>query len=394
MQPKTVILGSNFYTGLSIIRGLGAHGVHTVAMDYSYKNTYGARSRYLREHHIVPHYREHPEQLLQALIAYAKEQSTKPVLYPSVDPYVIFVDRYLDELRQYYLIPMTEQGLWSDIMDKGRLYELAARHGVLVPNSIHPDEERFEERVVADIGFPCIVKPTDSPAFVSKFREKNFLCLNIEDVRAAVGKAVDAKLNVIVQRVITGFDDQVYTFDAHLNQSSKVTHWMTCQKLRQFPIRFGASTFSKQKHIPELFDIGAPFLEAIGYKGFADIEFKKDATSGRFYMIEINARTTTLDPLFRKCGLNFPLILYRELTGQDIGTGYVQKDTGIAICFLIQDLIASRDYRRAKQLNVRQIVSSYFTRKAPAVWSFKDPMPGLHFSAIMAKKIIKRLLRA
>ncbi|MBW5448847.1 carboxylate--amine ligase [Cohnella sp. CFH 77786] len=393
MKNKAVILGSNFYTGLSIIRGLGSQGIHTVAMDYSKANTYGAKSRYLAEQFIVPHYRERPEELLRYMVDYAKKQDAKPVLFPSVDPYVEFVDSHLDELRNHYLINMTAQGNWSRIMDKRHLHDLAAKHGVFVPESLSPAADRFEERVIAEIGFPCIVKPTDSPAFVSVFRTKSFICNNIDEVKEAIGKAHRAKLEVIVQRIIPGFDDHVYTFDAYLDRNSKVTHWMTCQKMRQFPIRFGASSFTKQKHVEDLHRIGAPFLEAIGYKGFAEIEFKKDADSGKFYLLEVNARTTTLDPLLRKCGINFPLLAYRELTGQPIGSQAVRHDTGIAFCYLFEDLIASRDYVKSKQLGVAQIVKSHFTKRAPAIWSPTDPAPAIYFLGMMLRKAVRKFSR-
>ena len=35
MKNKAVILGCNYYVGLSIIRCLGRNGIHTVAVDYS-----------------------------------------------------------------------------------------------------------------------------------------------------------------------------------------------------------------------------------------------------------------------------------------------------------------------------------------------------------------------
>ncbi|MBH5318852.1 carboxylate--amine ligase [Paenibacillus sp. GSMTC-2017] len=393
MLNKAVILGSNFYTGLSVIRGLGSNGVYTVAMDYSKEGTYGAKSTYLNEQNIVPHYKKQKEQLLQFLIDYAKAQDAKPVLFPSVDPYVEFIDGYLDELKKYYHINMTVQGFWSEIMDKEILHSLATKHNVLVPESISPSDEHFEQRIITEIGFPCIVKPTDSPTFVTTFRAKIFTCHTIEDVYAAINKAKQAKLKVIVQRIIPGSDDHVYTYDAYLDQSSKVTHWMTCQKLRQFPINFGASSFTKQKYVEELNDIGAPFLEAIGYKGFGEIEFKKDAVTGKYYFLEINARTTTLDPLLQKCGINFPLLAYNELTGKPIGSHVVRGNLNLAFCFLFEDLISSRNYVKTKQLTVLQIVKTHFMKKAPAVWSIKDPMPAFYFLALLFKKIMRKLSR-
>ncbi|MGM1045917.1 MAG: carboxylate--amine ligase [Bacillota bacterium] len=392
MNHKAVILGSNFYIGLSVIRCLGAHGVYTVAMDYSKENTYGAKSKYLSEQIIVPHYKEQEEELVQFLIEYSKQQEGKPVLFATVDPYVEFVDAHLDELKPYYHINMTEQGFWSSIMDKAFLHTLASKHGVRLPETVHPLEEGFEDKVTAEIGFPCIVKPTDSPLFVSTFRAKIFICKTMDEVRAAVKKANDANLEVVVQRIIPGFDDHVYTFDAYLDQNSKVTHWMTCQKQRQFPIHFGASTYTKQKHVEELYTIGAPFLEAIGYKGFAEIEFKKDAISGEFYLLEINARTTTLNSLLYKCGINFPLLSYNELTGKEIGSKALREDTGIAFCFLTEDLISSRQYVRNKELTRTEILKSYFRKKAPAVWSFKDPAPAFSFTYMMLKKVKRKLV--
>ena len=38
---KAVILGCNYYIGLSTIRCLGKEGIHTVAVDYNENDRYG-----------------------------------------------------------------------------------------------------------------------------------------------------------------------------------------------------------------------------------------------------------------------------------------------------------------------------------------------------------------
>ncbi len=393
MENKAVILGSNYYIGLSVIRCLGYNGIYTVAVDYTKENCYASKSKYLREHLIAPHYSKQEKEFLDFLIAFAKKEEHKPVLFPCADAYVEFIDRHLEELKKYYLINMTEQGLWSRLMDKQALHSIAVEHGVQVPETLATDEAGYLERVRSEIGFPCIVKPTDSPTFMAKFRAKMFMCQNEEDVVSAVEKAHGEGLEVIVQRIIPGFDDHMYTFDTYLNQDSKVTHWMTCQKLRQYPINFGASVYTRQKHIKALYDIGAPFLEAIGYKGFAEIEFKKDAITGSYYLIEINVRTTTLNVLLKQCGINFPLLAYTELTGGEIGSASINHDTGIAFRYLYEDIFAIKDYMRTKQLNLRQIVGTLLLKRAPAIWSFADPAPAFSFLSIIAKKVKRRLIK-
>ncbi len=394
MKNKAVVLGANYYIGLSIIRCLGMHDVEVVAVDYSEEGAYALKSKYISEKLIGPHYQKDPEGLLQFLIDYAKKQTLKPVLYPSADRYVEFVDQYMDALSPYFLMSQSEQGLFTKVMDKGTLSELARQYGMNIPETVSPSEADFFEKVQSVIKFPCLVKPVDSPTFVAKFRKKLFQVSDLKELKKAIKMSQEAGCEVIVQRMVPGFDDHMYTFDAHLSLDSKVTHWVTCQKYRQYPINFGASVYTGQKYVPELFEMGAKFLEAIGWKGFAEIEFKKDAETGVFYMIEINVRTTNLNVLLLKSGLNMPYIAYKELIGSPVPPKVITKNTGIIFWYAFEDLIAVRDYIRTRQLTIGQVLRSYFSKKAHSTWDIKDPMPYFNFFTYkVLKPIIKRIVR-
>ncbi|MEF2244152.1 carboxylate--amine ligase [Paenibacillus sp. IITD108] len=386
MNNKAVILGCNYYIGLSTIRCLGKHGIHTVAVDYS-NDAYGAKSKYTSEKLIAPHYRENTKSFIQLLIDYAMKESAPPVLIPCHDSYVEVIDEYLDELKKYYLIPQTEMGLYTKMMNKEVLHKLAEANGVRVPETVRVTDADYLQKVEQIIHYPCIVKPTDSPTFVAKFRRKLFKVHNEQELFEAVHKATEAGLEVIVQRIIPGFDDHMYTFDAYLNQNAKVTHWLTCQKFRQYPINFGASVYTGQKFVPELYSIGAAFLEKMGWKGFAEIEFKKDAETGQFYLIEINVRITNLNSLLEKVGINFPYITYLELTGQSIGTHAITHDTNRVFWYGFEDMLAIRDYIKTKQLTVSQVLSSLLKPKAYAIWDWKDPKPAFSFMKMIIGKL-------
>lgn len=392
MKHKAVVLGCNYYIGLSVIRCLGIHGIPTVAVDYSDKEAYGAKSRYCSERLIAPHYKQDPEGFIRFLIEYARQQDLPPVLFPCHDAYVEIVDEHLSELRKYYLLPQTQQGLYTKVMNKQTLHWLARQHNVLVPETVRPEEEHFFEKIDSIIGYPCIVKPTDSPSFVARFRRKLFKVHNREELTQAIQQAKEATLEVIVQRIIPGFDDHMYTFDAYLDQQSKVTHYETCQKFRQYPINFGASVYTGQRHIPELHTIGAAFLEKLKWKGFAEIEFKKDAETGRYYLIEINVRITNLNVLLHKVGMNIPYITYCELTGAPLVQPKTQReDTGMVFWYAYEDLLAVRDYIRSGQLTPAAVLRSLFTRKAHAIWDWKDPRPAAAYAALIGQKLLKKL---
>lgn len=387
---KAVILGCNYYIGLSTIRCLGKEGIYTVAVDYNENDRYGAASKYCSEQLIAPYYQENKEEFIQYLIDYAKKQEKKPVLIPCHDNYVEIMDEYCEELKPYYLFAQTQKGLATIVMDKEKLHALAKEHGVKVPETVRVTEDDYTTQVEKRIGFPCIVKPTDSPRFVATFRKKLFIVNNVTELVEAVEKAHEKNLEVIIQRIIPGFDDHMYTFDAYLNQDSKVVHWTTCQKHRQYPINFGASVYTEQRYVKELYDIGAKFLEEIGYKGFGEIEFKKDENTGEYYLIEINARITNFNNLLYKVGLNFPYITYCELTGNPIEPYAITHDTKRVFWYVYEDLLAMKGYLKTNQLTKTQIIQSLFKKKAYAIWDLTDLKPVyLFMKKILAKKFVR-----
>ncbi len=391
MKNKAVILGSNYYIGLSAIRCLGVEGVHTVAIDYSDKDRYGAKSKYCSEKLIAPHYKKDKEGFIKFLKEYAGREALPPVLIPCHDSYVEVVDEYLDELKELYLIPQTEAGLYTKVMNKETLHRLAVEKGVAVPETVRVNEDNFYEKIETMVRYPCIVKPVDSSAFVAKFRTKIFKVNNKEELEKALERAQNANLEVIVQRIIPGFDDHMYTFDAYLNQDSKVTHWMTARKYRQYPINFGASVYTGQKYVPELYDIGAKFLEGIKYKGFAEIEFKKDAETGQYYLIEINARITNFNNLIYKVGLNVPYITYMEMIGQPLEPKAITEDTNRVFWYVYEDILAVKDYIKTGQLSFGEVAKSLLKPKAYAIWSLSDPMPAFGFFGMTVRNVFKKI---
>ena len=393
MNNKAVILGANYYIALGIIRSLGKKGIHTVAIEYQTQGTYGFKSKYLKEKQIAPHYKKDTKGFINFLIDYAKSQTEKPVLFPCADPYVEVIDAHLDILKEYYLIAQQEQGLFTKLMDKNSLQDIAIAHKVKIPETLQSNDPNILERTRNEIGYPCIVKPSDSSSFVSTFRRKMFLVQKESELLEAIEKANEKNLEVFVQRIIPGFDDHMYTFDCYLNQDSKVTHYMTCNKKRQYPINFGASVYTSQEHVPELFHIGKPFLEAVGFKGFAEIEFKKDANTGEFYLIEINVRTTNFNVLLEKVGIDFPFIQYSELTGQEIGSNFFEKTTKRTFVYGLEDFLAIKGYLKTKQITLGDLLKVAFRKKAYAIWSLDDPKPYFYYMGILFSKATKKIFK-
>ncbi|MTI96531.1 MAG: carboxylate--amine ligase [Firmicutes bacterium] len=386
MTEKAVVLGANYYIGLSVIRCLGRQGVHVTAVDYRPRRAYAFSSRYCREKLVAPDYKTEPRAFVDFLLDYGHRQEQPPVLMPTADPYAQLIDANLNALKQVYLIPTRQQDYLSQIIDKASLQSLCQKHGVHIP-------EEYEPNDLDAVEYPCLVKPADSHAFVRAFRVKMFMVKDRAELDRALERARAHNLPVVIQRIIPGFDDHVCTYDAYLDQRGKVSHWTTCQKLRQYPINFGASVYTRHKVIPELHEIGSKFLEAIGYRGFAEIEFKYDPGRKRWYLIEINVRFSSLNVLLNRVGLNFPWIMYRDLTGEPLPPKAITESTNIRFRYLLEDVYAMRDYLRQGQLNAWQLLKSEFARKAPAVWDWGDPLPAFTWTKLTTGNITGKLRR-
>ncbi len=393
-KNKAVILGANYFIALSILRSLGPHKIHCVTFDHSKENAYASLSKYVSEKHITPHYKDEPLAFLNYLIDYAKKQDFKPVLFPCADNYVEFIDTYLDELNEYYLIPQSQKGLYSQVMNKDTLADLAIKYNAPIPYSVRSNDKDLITKIKDYTSYPVLVKPVDSPAFTKVFRCKSFVVKDETELNETIQKCNEANVDVIVQQIIEGFDDHMYTYDAYVSQAGKVTHWVTCNKFRQWPINYGASSFTIQKYVEELHTLGAPFLEKMGWRGFAEIEFKKDAKTGQFYVIEINVRTTTLNSMLEAAGVNFPYVQYQELIGEELEAKSVKEDTNIAFWFEYEDLLAIREYIRQKQLTLKEILPTFKRKLVPAVFDIHDIRPFFGMLKVLVGRFMNKFKRS
>ncbi len=390
---KAVVLGTNYYIGLSIIRCLGVENVHVVACDYDFDNAYGAKSKYISEFLEIEGLNKIDRNAADKLIEYGKKQDKKPVLFPSHDKYVEFIDKYHDEFAEYFLLTQSKE-INSILMDKWKLNELCEEHGVKVPKSVDIQDENLFAIIEEKVKYPCLLKPKDTVVFTKAFRAKSFICNNREEVEHYCKECISKSIEAVIQEIIPGFDDHMVTYDSYIDQNGQTTHYMTAQKLRQWPINFGASVFTKQKYIPELVDIAKPFLEKINYRGFSEIEFKIHNQTDDIYVIEVNVRTTNFNNLIYKVGINMPYIAYAEKSGLKMPKSvYLKEDTRYAFIYGLEDFLAMIKYKRTGQQAISKTIADSITKKwAPAIFSISDIKPWIEFNKTILKKLGRKIV--
>lgn len=394
MQPPVVMLGANFYTALGAIRTLGRHGVEVYALDYHFPTAYALSSRYVTRKVLCPDINQDEAGLADFLLEFGKEFSDKPVLMATADNYAIMISRYAEKLAQYYLFPDTKDGFLEKVIDKKGLTLIAREHDLLMPQTYIVDEKADLDEIATDINYPCMIKPALSHKFVKVFRYKCLFADDRQELLNALERSRENGLEVMVQEIIPGFDDQMYVFDVYVDTKGEATHTFTGQKLRQFPINFGSSTLTRQLYVPEIVELGLDYMERIAYRGYGEIEFKKHPQNGQYYMIEINARLSTLNILFDKCGVEFTYIMYRDLIGKPLPPYHLEENKKWVFWHAFEDAISVRAYLKKGQLTLKEVVKPWlFHSKAHAIWALDDPVPLFSFGFLVLKRLSSALKR-
>ncbi len=394
MRPVAIILGANFYTALGAIRSLGRRGVEVYALDYHFPTAYALASRYVKHKILCPDINTDEQGLVDFLLKFGQGFKEKPVLLATGDSYALMVSRNADLFKQYYLFPAMPDGLLEQIIDKKGLHELAVKHNLLEPKTFIVGPHSDLNAVAAAIPYPCIIKPALSHKFVKVFRKKCLFADNREELLTALQVALDSKLEVMVQEVIPGFDDQMYVYDLYVNREGQATHSLTAQKLRQFPINFGSSTLTHHLHDEKLATIGLEYMKRLNYRGYGEIEFKKHPVNGKYYLIEINARLSTLNILFDKCGVEFTYAMYCDLIGEPLPDFHLTTDQPWAFWHAYEDLISIIAYLKTKQLTIGQIIRPWLShRKAHAILAADDLLPLFAFARVLMGKAAGKIIR-
>jgi predicted ATP-grasp superfamily ATP-dependent carboligase len=119
----------------------------------------------------------------------------------------------------------------------------------------------------------------------------------------------------MVQELIPGRDDELYTLGSYLDASGTALGLFSGRKLRQTPPNVGTCRVGEAVWVQEVVDAGLRLLAAVGFRGLSQVEFKRDPRDGRFKLMEINPRLFQWHGLAAACGVDLPAIAYWDLLG-------------------------------------------------------------------------------
>ena len=319
--PPAALVMNTHITGLAVTRSLGRAGVPVLGLDDE-RGGLGQHSRHLAGLGLVPGPTvDGGAALADHLEALGPSFSERPVLMPTNDDWVLALARHRERLEAHYRYPFAAYDVVQRALSKTDLYRTCEALGVEVPQTWYLDEGRSPEQVATEVDYPCVLKPDDSRGFYGAFRAKVFV---VDTPAAFVERCAAAAaygLTLVAQRWIGTEPGGFWSVASYLSPGGAPRGVFTGRKLEQWPPDFGTSCLADARWDPQIADAGVRVLQALGYHGISEIEFVRDAATGRLLLLDVNTRAWKWVGLPVAAGVDLPLLAYRDAVGDGFDSG-------------------------------------------------------------------------
>lgn len=371
-RHPAVVLQVSWANGLDIIRDLDRHGVPLLGLDAN-PRAVGFSSRRVAGL-VCPDPKSDEEAFVSFLEDLGRRLPLRGVLFPTHDEYIWPISRHAERLEPWFIIPFSRWEAMRRVYDKRQQIESAWRCGVDTPRTVFVDSAADLERGVREIGLPAILKPVESLAFKLRFR-RHVLTVDTRDELDRVYDQVDDCGTLMMQEIVPGGDEELYTLGSYLDEGSRPLAVFTGHKLRQHPPLFGHCRMAVSRWVPELADAGIRLLQELGYHGVSQVEFKRDVRDGRYKLMEINGRHWMWHALGADSGVDLSFAAYSDAVGRPF-IAPRQTEGGRWVILLTDARDAFREWRRGERA-LLPWAASYRNVRRDGLYDLADPLPGL-----------------
>ncbi len=387
------------FIALSITRSIGRQGFPVVRVHPN-RLERSLSSRFCSRVEVCPDFYESESALVEFLIAMKARYTAAGVLIPASDDCAYFLAKYHERLRPHFLVAGPTWAVMQKLLDKKSQYEEAMRLGLSIPETHFPRQlQEVRELAPRLQNYPYVIKPLIAHQWrrasmqgISKGK-KGFRVAGAAELIEHYGRIAAGDANVMIQEVIGGRDDRLFTFLSYLDERSQPLAYCVRKKIRQAPIDFGYCTLTVSCHDSTVVDHSLRLLSGIGYHGISGVEWKLDPRTTQYKLIEINARAVNTIGIAPACGVDIPLIAFLDKAVGNVTPVSTWQD-GVKWINFTQDIWAARELMGEKLLSVRQWRKSIAGPKTHAVFAWDDPSPSLgyalEFAGNMARGLVAR----
>ncbi|MGK5530715.1 ATP-grasp domain-containing protein [Streptomyces sp. URMC 129] len=304
---------------LGAVRSLGRAGVEVHAF-VERPGTPLSRSRFLRRAHLFHGDAGSAGDVERALLAAAERIGRPAVLIPMDDVGAITAARLAGRLRGRFLLPALPDGLAERVADKAELAALCARFGVPHPPTLAPSSAAEAVAAVAELGLPAVAKwsrPWLLPP--GGALRSTTVVRSAAQARWLFGRADRAGSRLLVQKLLPGGPGADWFFHGCFAAGGVCLMGGTGRKELSWPVRAGLTAVGSWRPNPEVAATARTLARRLGFHGVADMDFRRDATTGAYHLLDFNPRPGAQFRLFAdRAGLDVVRALHLDLTGRPV----------------------------------------------------------------------------
>jgi D-aspartate ligase len=372
------------------IRSLGRLGVPVYCIVED-NFTPAARSRYLAGRFRWPTTgREEPGALVDGLLRIGRSIGGRPILAATDEEAAVLIAEHAAHLRERFVLPNVAPGLPRLLATKYTLFALCEEHGIPTPRSLRPSGRDEVMDGAERLGYPVVVK-NDAPWL--RLARPAVPNTAIVGGRFELARLVDSWTempSVMLQEYVPRERATDWIAHAYFGSERDRRVVFTGRKLRSWPPQAGVTTYAYTSSNPKVAWLTHELCRAVGFRGICDLDWRHDAATGEYKLVDFNPRIGAQFRLFERAdGVDVIRAMHLDLSGRDLPAGR-QVDGRLYVVESL-DVPAVIAYRRTGKLEGAPRPCRH---RELAWWASDDPVPalvgGVGSAAFYGKQLLSR----
>lgn len=307
LTRRVLVLGDDTRSFLTVLRSLGRAGLE-VHVAWCPQTSPSLRSRFVARAHHLSEYRPDDEVWLADLLRLLERERFDLVI-PVPDTAIIPLQHWRTRIEAVQPCYLLSDYAFDVTSDKGKTYQLASQLGLQLPRQ---RTVRSAHELIAasdELGFPLVLKAKSSFTLGDIWSRKNVVKLRNRAELTQSWNEIQTGDEMLAQEHVAGTGCGVSV----LSKDGEVLTAFQHERLHESLTGGGSSYRMSVPLMPQLAEAAARLMRALDYTGVAMIEFKINAKTGTWSLMEINGRFWGSLPLSVAAGLDFPRYLYEML---------------------------------------------------------------------------------
>ena len=315
---KILVTDGNNRAALAITRSLGREG-HKVIIGAEELPCLASKSKYCHKNFTYPNPKREPELFVNKIKEIVNSEKSE-VLLPVSEITTLTMMSYKDTFDNKYSIPVHSFASVDRAANKYEVLLLARNLGIPIPKTYFlksPDDLNPAIKFVESEGFPIVLKPPRSRTLnVDGFRDTRVRYANDQnELKTIISDVEEDEYPLLIQERIYGAGVGIFACYDHGELAAIFSH----RRIREKPPSGGVSVLRESFPVdPVLKDQSNRLLKALNWHGVAMIEFKYDRRDNVYKLMEINGRFWGSLQLAIDAGVNFPNILVKIATNENL----------------------------------------------------------------------------